>query len=491
MGDIYRALGLTVGCIVHGMTDEERAEAYNADVTYGTNKELAFDYLRDRLREHAWRSREVAGVFERVSGRSGRFAGRVQREHHYAIVDEADCILIDEARTPHIISERVGEESPYVEAYVAARRVALQLREGRDYELEPDRRRAQLTVEGIRRSRQMDPGGDPPNRPFEHLIEQALRAEHLFQRDREYLITDDRVCIVDEFTGRMMPDRSWSLGLHQAIEAKEEVTVREENRTLASVTFQRYFQVYGKLAGMTGTARGARREFRKVFGLKVLSVPTNEPMQRERLPYKVYPSWLEKYRAVTRRIVELNQAGRPVLVGTRSVKRSEDLSEYLTEQGIEHEVLNARNHAKEAAIIAQAGQPGRVTISTNMAGRGVDIVLGPGVAELGGLHVLGTEIHEARRIDRQLGGRAGRQGDPGSYEFFLSLEDEILVRWNKLVARWLARRDSRLLSRLCVPLLYVAQRWIERRHLRIRLDLIEHDERLEEMKGSVGVPVWG
>ncbi len=491
MGPIYRALGLTVGCLVHGLSDRERREAYNADVTYGTNKEFAFDHLRDQLRGHAAQRRDTTGVFERALQQGQRGAGVVQRMHNYAIVDEVDSILIDEARTPLIISEQQGEESPYAAAYRAAREVASELEEGQHYLLEPDKRQARLTVEGVGRAREAAPAGTPPNRPFEHLVEQALRAEHLFERDREYLVVDDQVCIVDEFTGRRMPDRSWSLGLHQAIEAKEDVPIQEENRTLASVTFQRYFQLYSKLAGMTGTARSARREFGKVFGLPVLSVPTNKPLRRRRMPYRVLPGWEEKYEAVMERIISLHREGRPVLVGTRSVRRSEELSRLLSEEGIEHEVLNARNDAEEAAIIARAGQPGRVTISTNMAGRGVDIVLGEGVAQLGGLHVLGTEIHEAGRIDRQLGGRAGRQGDPGSYEFFLCLEDELLYRWNTALARWLSRRNSRLFSRLCLALFHLAQRWIERRHLQIRLDLIEHDEKLEEMKGSVGVPAWG
>jgi preprotein translocase subunit SecA len=490
MGGIYRALGLTVGCLVHGLTDGQRVAAYAADITYGTNKEFAFDYLRDQLRRHASHSAPTQGVFERA-GRGGRRALCVQREHHFAIVDEVDCILIDEARTPLIISERQGEESPYAAAYHAAREVAGGFHPGRDYTLDRVARRVELTVAGVARARETAPEVVPPNRPFEHLVTQALRAEHLFQRDREYLVVDGAVCIVDEFTGRRMPDRSWSLGLHQAIETREAVTIQEENRTLASVTFQRYFKLYRKLAGMTGTAREARAEFRRVFGLPVLAVPTNRPMRRRRLPYRVLPSWQDKYQALTDRIAELHSAGRPVLVGTRSVHRSEELSRFLHERTIDHSVLNARNHAEEAQVIARAGQPGRVTISTNMAGRGVDIVLGDGVADLGGLHVLGTELHEAGRIDRQLGGRAGRQGDPGSYEFFLCLEDEILGRWSRLVAAWLHGRRSPLLCTLALPLALLAQRWVQKRHLTIRLDLIKSDEKLEEMKGSLGVPAWG
>jgi preprotein translocase subunit SecA len=496
MGNVYRALGLTVGCLVHGITDQERIDAYQADITYGTNKEFAFDYLRDQLRLHASRQGAMGGVLERHA--AARPAGQVQRGHHYAIVDEVDSILIDEARVPLIISDKEGEESPWAAAYHAAREAAGQLREGADYTVDLAQRRVELTRRGIAGARQMAVPA-PPRRPFEHLVEQALRAERLYERDREYLLMDDKVCIVDEFTGRVMPDRSWSLGMHQAIEAKEGVPITEENRTLASVTFQRYFKLYGKLSGMTGTAAEARREFRKIFDLPVASIPTNRPMRRRHLPTQAFTTWDRKFEAVGERILSLHEQQRPVLVGTRSVGRSEQLSAFLTEHGIEHSVLNARNHEAEAAIIAQAGQPGRVTIATNMAGRGVDILLGRNVAGLGGLHVLGTEMHEAGRIDRQLGGRAGRQGDPGSYEFFVCLEDEILERWSKFLARRLRARARRKgagrprarLGRLYLPLFHLAQRTIERRHLRIRLDLVEHDKHLEEMKGSLGVPAWG
>jgi preprotein translocase subunit SecA len=279
------------------------------------------------------------------------------------------------------------------------------------------------------------------------------------------------------------------------VETKEGVTVTDENRTLASVTFQRYFQLYQKLAGMTGTARESRHEFARVFKLSVVTVPTNRPLIRRKLPYRAFATWEQKLEAVVKRILEMHEAGRPVLVGTRSVQRSEELSALLTARGVAHNVLNARQHAREAAIIAEAGQRGRVTIATNMAGRGVDVRLGAGVAELGGLHVLGTELHEAARIDRQLGGRSGRQGDPGSFEFFASLEDDLLLRWSKFAAGLLLGRATRnaksSLSRLYLPLFDIAQRSIERRHLRIRLDLLDYDKRLEEMKGNLGVPVWG
>ena len=492
MGNVYRALGLTVGCLVHGITDKERVESYQADITYGTNKEFAFDYLRDQLRLHASRMDRTGGVLERHA--AARPAGQVQRGHHYAIVDEVDSILIDEARVPLIIADREGEESPWTPAYKKAREVALQLRERVDYTLDLPRKNVALTRRGIVRARELAVPS-PPRRPFEHLVEQALRAEQVYERDREYLLMDNKVCIVDEFTGRVMPDRSWSLGMHQAIEAKEDVPITEENRTLASVTFQRYFKLYTKLSGMTGTASEARREFGRIFDLAVTSIPTNKPMRRARLPVQAFTTWDEKFKAIVERILSLYAQGRPVLIGTRSVGRSEQLSTFLTEHGIEHKVLNARNHAAEAAIVAEAGQMGRVTIATNMAGRGVDILLGRGVAELGGLHVLGTEMHEAGRIDRQLGGRAGRQGDPGSYEFFVCLEDEVLERWNKFLSRRLRARARRAKagrgSRLFLPLFRLAQSTVERRHLRIRLDLVEHDKHIEEMKGSLGVPAWG
>lgn len=496
MGSIYRVLGLTVGCLVHGISDEERAAAYRADITYGTNKEFAFDYLRDLLRADAVRAGFAGGVIERMGAEAGARAGRVQREHNYAIVDEIDSILIDESRVPLIISDKMGEESPYADAYRAARALALDMAEGTHFTVDMPKRRVELTNAGIGTARDAADGfSTPPNRPVEHLVEQALKAEHLFERDREYLVMDGKVSIVDEFTGRVLADRTWSLGLHQAVEAKEGLTITAENRTLASVTFQRYFRLYRKLTGMTGTARDARREFWKVFSLRVATIPTNRPLNRKARPEVVCPTWGEKYATIADRIVAVRGQGRPVLVGTRSVQRSEELSRLLTERGIAHEVLNARNHAEEAKIIAKAGQSGRVTISTNMAGRGVDILLEPRSAEAGGLYVVGSEFHEARRVDRQLGGRCGRQGDPGDYEFFLCLEDEILWRWSKPAGRWLRRRAVRRGRTpprwLCRIIFRHAQRRIESRHLRVRLDLLEYDEKLEEMKGSLGVPVWG
>jgi preprotein translocase subunit SecA len=476
------------------MTDADRLAAYQADITYGTNKEFAFDYLRDRLRVHAAGKGRRGGIFEKTGAGVGR-AVCVQRSHNFAIVDEVDSILIDESRVPLIISDREGKESPYAEAYFAARRTALGMQQGSDYLLDAPRRSVELTQGGIAAARRADTGAGPPNRPFEHLVRQALQADLLFVRDRDYLVMDNKVSIVDEFTGRSLPDRQWSLGLHQAVEAKEGIPPTDENRTLASVTFQRYFRLYRKLAGMTGTARESRHEFGKVFKLACAEIPTNKPMRRRRLAPRVFATEETKDRAIVCRVKVLIEQGRPVLVGTRSVRRSELLSELLNAEGIAHSVLNAREHAREASIIAEAGQSSRVTIATNMAGRGVDIMLGSGVAGLGGLHVLGSEIHEAGRIDRQLGGRAGRQGDPGSFEFYVSLGDEVLIRWNKRVGEFLRRRGERSgagrLGRLRFLLFQLAQRTIERRHLRIRLELLKYDEKLEEMKGNLGVPVWG
>jgi len=489
MGPVYKALGLTVARLGQDIQGPDRAAAYRADITYGANKEFAFDYLRDQIARHRVRTAAADGVFEQARRQSSLSAFVVQREPHFAILDEVDSILIDEARVPLIISERDNAESPFASAYRIAREVALTLHRGKDYTLDLTEHRVELTAAGRDRARTAAPGIPmPPNRPFEHLVHQALRAEHLFLRDREYLLSDGKVAIVDEFTGRILKDRTWSLGLHQAVEAKEGCPVTEENRTLASVTFQRYFKGYRKLAGMTGTALVASAEFARVFDLATVSIPTNRPLRRRSFPTRVYATWERKYAAIADRIVELHKTGRPVLVGTRSVGRSEALSALLNARGIEHNVLNARNHAIEAIVIAQAGAHGRVTIATNMAGRGVDIKLEPGVALLGGLHVLATELHEARRIDRQLVGRCGRQGDPGSYEFFLSFEDEILQRWNRKFAAWLAARVS---SSLWLPVFHVAQRSIERRHLRIRLDLIRYDKHLEEMKGTLGAPQWG
>ena len=430
MGQVYDALGLSVACIQHDaafiydrdwIAEDERLarlrpisrrEAYEAEITYGTNNEFGFDYLRDNMVPDA----------ERM----------VQRDLVYAIVDEVDNILIDEARTPLIIS---GQAEQATDRYYQFAQVVKQLREGRDYTVDLKHKSVAILEEGIDKVEQLiqlGPGEsiyDERYIELTHYLEQALKAHATFQRDKDYIVRDGEVIIVDEFTGRMMEGRRYSEGLHQAIEAKEGVRVRRQNVTLATITFQNYFRMYEKLAGMTGTAKTEAEEFRRIYSLDVVVIPTNKPMIREDLGDLVYKNERGKFLAVIDDIKEQRGQGRPVLVGTTSIETSERLSEQLTREGIPHQVLNAKQHEREAAIVAQAGQPQAVTIATNMAGRGTDIVLGLGVREAGGLHIIGTERHEARRIDNQLRGRAGRQGDPGSSRFYVSLEDELMRRF--------------------------------------------------------------
>jgi preprotein translocase subunit SecA len=430
MGQVYHALGLTIGCIQHDeaflfdpewespdprlerLRPVERREAYEADITYGTNNEFGFDYLRDNM---------VVSIEQCV-----------QRDLVYAIVDEVDNILIDEARTPLIIS---GQAEQSTDKYYQFAQIAKQLREGRHYTVELKSKTASLTEEGIDKVEELlsIPAGESiyDERYIEltHYLEQALKAEAVFHRDKDYIVRDGEVIIVDEFTGRMMIGRRYSEGLHQAIEAKENVRVRRQNVTMATITFQNYFRMYEKLAGMTGTAKTEAEEFLRIYNLDVVEVPTNRPMIRQDDADLVFKNEHGKFEAVVNEIEELHEAGRPVLVGTTSIEKSELLSELLKRRGIDHEVLNAKQHEREAAIVAGAGQPGVITIATNMAGRGTDIVLGPGVADRGGLHIIGTERHESRRIDNQLRGRAGRQGDPGSSRFYVSLEDELMRRF--------------------------------------------------------------
>jgi preprotein translocase subunit SecA len=442
MGQVYDALGLSVACIQHDaafiydadwVSEDERLarlrpisrrEAYEADITYGTNNEFGFDYLRDNMVPTADRM--------------------VQRDLAYAIVDEVDNILIDEARTPLIIS---GQAEQATDRYYQFAQIVKQLREGKDYEVDHKHKSVALGESGIDRVEQlleMQPGEsiyDERYIELTHYLEQALKAHATFQRDKDYIVRDGEVIIVDEFTGRMMIGRRYSEGLHQAIEAKEGVRVRRQNVTLATITFQNYFRMYDKLAGMTGTAKTEAEEFRRIYFLDVVVIPTNKPMIRDDYGDLVFKNERGKFRAVIGDIKEKREAGRPVLVGTASIEASERLSEQLMREGVPHQVLNAKQHEREAAIIAQAGQPQTVTIATNMAGRGTDIVLGPGVREAGGLHILGTERHEARRIDNQLRGRAGRQGDPGSSQFYVSLEDELMRRFG-------SERISTLMERL-------------------------------------------
>lgn len=406
MSPIYSFLGLTVGVIVHGMDDDERRKAYGADITYGTNNEFGFDYLRDNMKFS--------------------LEEYVQREFNYAIVDEVDSILIDEARTPLIIS---GASEESTDKYYKINQIIPRLRKDADYTIEEKSKTVVLTEEGVSHVEKLlnvQNLYEPRNIEIVHHVNQALRAHTLFKRDVDYLVKDGQVIIVDEFTGRVMPGRRYSDGLHQALEAKEKVKIEKENQTLASITFQNYFRMYKKLAGMTGTADTEAAEFKKIYNLDVVVIPTNMPMIRQDHNDLIYKTEQEKIKAVIEEVKALNKAKRPVLIGTISIEKSEMLSKYLTRAGVKHHVLNAKNHEKEAEIVAGAGQPGQVTISTNMAGRGTDIKLGENVADLGGLHILGTERHESRRIDNQLRGRSGRQGDNGSSRFYLSLEDDLL-----------------------------------------------------------------
>ncbi|MCP4692167.1 MAG: preprotein translocase subunit SecA, partial [Desulfobacterales bacterium] len=406
MGEIYKFLGLTVDTIVHGLDDAERSRAYRADITYGTNNEFGFDYLRDNMK------------FD--------YKSLVQQNLNFAIVDEVDSILIDESRTPLIIS---GPAEKSTNLYYEVDRIIPKLKKERDYSIDEKARTVTLTEDGVAKAEKLigvDNIYDPKYIELLHHINQGLKAYTIFKRDVDYIVKKGEVIIVDEFTGRLMPGRRYSEGLHQALEAKEKVKIENENQTLATITFQNYFRMYDKLAGMTGTADTEAAEFKKTYNLDVMVIPTNMPMVREDYPDAIYQTRREKFNAVIDEIIELHEKGQPVLVGTISIDVSEDLSKKLKKRGVRHEVLNAKNHEGEAEIVARAGQEGAVTISTNMAGRGTDIVLGEGVTDRGGLHIMGTERHESRRIDNQLRGRSGRQGDPGSSRFFLALEDDLL-----------------------------------------------------------------
>ena len=409
MGKIFEFLGLTVGLNLPNMSPEEKRAAYQADITYGTNNEFGFDYLRDNMVLYP----------EQLT----------QRELNYAIIDEVDSILIDEARTPLIIS---GQANEATDLYYTADRVVRHLKEEKDYTIDLKTNQVSLTEDGVKKvERFLDVENlyDLKNITLNHHIQQAMKAHFLMKRDIDYVVNEEGVVIVDEFTGRLMQGRRYSDGLHQAIEAKEGLQVQRESMTLATITLQNYFRMYRKLAGMTGTAKTEEEEFRKIYGMDVVQVPTNKKMIRKDLSDVLYVNEEMKFQAVVDEIERRHKKGQPLLVGTISIENSEKLSKMLKKRKIKHEVLNALNHEREAEIIAQAGKRGQVTIATNMAGRGTDIVLGEGVAELGGLHVIGTERHESRRIDNQLRGRAGRQGDPGSSQFFLSLNDDLMKRF--------------------------------------------------------------
>lgn len=461
MGRIHNFLGLSVGLIVHGLNYAQRRENYAADITYGTNNEFGFDYLRDNM--------------------VTRPDGLVQRELHYAIVDEVDSILIDEARTPLIIS---GEADRPTELYYKVAMVIPRLKTEEDFNVNEKDKVVTLTEQGVARVESMlgvENLFDDLHTELAHHVNQALKAHHLFKRDRDYVVRDGQVIIVDEFTGRLMFGRRYSEGLHQAIEAKEKVKIEKESQTLATITFQNYFRMYDKLAGMTGTAMTEEPEFKKIYNLDVVEVPTNKPMIRVDLPDVIYRTEEGKFKAVVEEIVERHKKGQPVLVGTVSVEKSERLSGMLERRGIPHQVLNAKYHDKEAEIVAGAGLKGMVTIATNMAGRGTDIILGEGVAELGGLHIIGTERHESRRIDNQLRGRAGRQGDPGSSQFFLSLEDDLMRLFGAEnimgMMDKLGMDDSvPITSKMITRSVETAQRRVENRNFEIRKHVLEYDD---------------
>jgi preprotein translocase subunit SecA len=467
MGQIYNFLGLSVGSIIHGIDDRERSAAYRSDITYGTNNEFGFDYLRDNMK------------FDKTS--------LVQKALHYAVVDEVDSILVDEARTPLIIS---GPAEKSTQLYYQVDSILPRLVRDEDYTIDEKARSIALTEEGVAKAEgllSVDNLYDPQCIETLHHINQALKAHALFKRDVDYIIKDGQVIIVDEFTGRLMPGRRYSEGLHQALEAKEKVRIENENQTLASITFQNYFRMYEKLAGMTGTADTEAAEFKKIYNLDVIVMPTNESMIRIDFPDAIFKTKKEKYDAAIDEIQELNKRGQPVLVGTISIDVSEQLSKALKKRGIPHTILNAKNHEKEAEIVSMAGQRGAVTISTNMAGRGTDIVLGEGVTDLGGLHILGTERHESRRIDNQLRGRSGRQGDPGSSRFYLALEDDLLrifggERITGIMDRLGMEEGVPIEHNLISKAIENAQRKVEGHNFDIRKHLLEYDDVMNQQR---------
>ncbi|HEU18238.1 MAG TPA: preprotein translocase subunit SecA [Deltaproteobacteria bacterium] len=467
MGPIYEFLGLSVGVILHGLDDAQRKAAYNCDITYGTNNEFGFDYLRDNMKF--------------------RIEDYVQREFNYAIVDEVDSILIDEARTPLIIS---GPSEESTDKYYRINQIIPRLKKEEDYTIDEKSRTVVLTEHGVATSEKLlkvENLYEPKNMEILHHVNQALKAHTLFKKDVDYVVKEGQVIIVDEFTGRIMPGRRYSDGLHQALEAKEQVKIERENQTLASITFQNYFRMYEKLAGMTGTADTEAAEFKKIYNLDVVVIPTNMPMIRVDHADVIYKTTKEKYDAIIEEIKELHRQNQPVLVGTISIEHSELLSTYLKRSGVKHNVLNAKHHEREAEIIAQAGQPGTVTISTNMAGRGTDIKLGEGVAELGGLHILGTERHESRRIDNQLRGRSGRQGDQGSSRFYLSLEDDLLrifgaERISSIMDRIGMEEGQPIEHGLISKAIENAQRKVEGHNFEIRKHLLEYDDVMNKQR---------
>ena len=504
MGQLYGWLGLTTGIIVHGLSDEQRRQAYNCDITYATNNELGFDYLRDNMK------------FD--------LADYVQRKPHFAIVDECDSILIDEARTPLIIS---GPAEASTDKYYVIDKIIPFLKKDIHFKIEEKSKSATLTDEGnleVEKLLKLDNLYDPANIEILHHVNQAIRAHNLYRLDVEYMIKDGEIVIVDEFTGRLMPGRRWSDGLHQAIEAKEKVEVKNENQTLASITFQNYFRMYEKLSGMTGTADTEAVEFKKIYSLEVHVIPTNKPIQRRDVEDIVYKTENAKYKAIVADIRERYAKGQPVLVGTASIEKSEAISRFLRNEGIKHDVLNAKHHEREAEIVALAGRKGAITIATNMAGRGTDIVLGGNpevlakkavgnedtpefhdavkrfkaqcesekkeVLAAGGLYIIGTERHESRRIDNQLRGRSGRQGDPGESKFYLSLEDNLMRIFNgeriqKIMTMLNIPEDEPITHKMVTNAIEGAQRKVEGHNFDIRKHLLDYDDVMNQQRNAI------
>jgi len=470
MGTLYRALGMDVDAIVHGLSDGQRKMAYQADITYATNNELGFDFLRDNMKT----------MPDRL----------VQRGHNFAIVDEVDSILIDEARTPLIIS---GPTDTNTELYKKVNTVLPGIKRDIDYTVDEKNRTVSLTEDGISKMEKrlnLDNLYDPQHIEWLHHIQQALKAHVLFKKDVDYVVRDSEIIIVDEFTGRLMPGRRYSDGLHGALEAKEHVAVQQETQTLATITFQNYFRLYSTLSGMTGTADTEAVEFKKIYNLDVVVIPTNKKLIRDDQQDVIYRTAREKYTAIAEEITEAHKKEQPVLVGTVSVEKSELLSNLLTKMSVPHEVLNAKNHAREAAIIADAGKKGHITIATNMAGRGTDIVLGEGVAANGGLYVISTERHESRRIDNQLRGRAGRQGDPGKSKFFLSLEDDLMRifasdRLSAIMQRLGMEEGEAIISPMVTRAIEKAQKRVEEQNFSSRKNLLEYDDVMNQQRQVV------
>lgn len=468
MGELYNFLGLTVGLNINSKSADEKREAYNCDITYSTNNELGFDYLRDNMVVYRHQM--------------------VQRPLNYAIVDEVDSILIDEARTPLIIS---GQAEKSTALYTRADNFVKRLKEEEDYKIDVQSKTISLTEAGIEKAEEtfgLDNLYDIENSALTHHIDQSLRANYIMILDIDYVVQDGKVMIVDQFTGRIMDGRRYSDGLHQAIEAKEGVEIEDETKTMASITFQNYFRMYKKLSGMTGTAKTEEEEFREIYNIQVIQIPTNRPVIRDDRPDLLYPTLTSKFNAVVQDIKDRYRKGQPVLVGTVAVETSELLSDLLNRERVPHEVLNAKNHFKEAEIIMNAGQKGAVTIATNMAGRGTDIKLGLGVRELGGLAVIGTERHESRRIDNQLRGRAGRQGDPGMSQFYLSLEDDLMKRFgSERIKAFLERmkigeEDAVIQSKMLSKQVESAQKRVEGNNYDTRKNVLQYDDVMREQR---------